>query len=365
MPEFSFIVPLKNGESTIEKCLTSIVSQTGDFEVIVVNNGSTDRGVEIARTFNRVGILSCKTPGPGAARNFGSQFARGKYLVFIDADVELSSDWLSEVRDYLWDSPMDLLATTVVPAGSDGLVDEFRYFFAYFKSHGQFLSIRKRHTLAPVVNTAASVCLSSSFVEAGKFNEDLKHNEDLDLSVRMFFKGMNIGACSKATAKVEFRARFRMFAYLRRTFVKRSHSLMETVPFLESVLPQLRVAKKKSLSLKLFIIFNEMAGQAGEWFGRLNPRMKKIRNSVRTGWKIKLGRKFERFHFDDGESHYYPRKDHFFLFLDESVHLLKFPGLASQALGPDIAPALRKLNRGFPLNEGELTRLRALETFQT
>ncbi len=276
----------------------------------------------------------------------------------------MADGWLTEVTQYLQDTPVDFLATSVIPSLGNDIVDEFRYFFAYFKSHGKFLSIRKRNSLAPVINTAASVCLAASFNEAGKFNEDLRHNEDMDLSVRMFFNGMNLGACSNARSVVKFEATHRTLAYLKRSFVKRFFSLSDSVPFLESVLPQIRTARKKSLGLKIFIICNEIAGQLGGMGGRVFPGPRNLRKKVQAGWKVKLGKKFERFHFFEGSNFYFPRKDHFFLFMDESVHLLKLPGLASSIIDPGISPALRKLNRGVALNESDISILRKLDSFE-
>ncbi len=61
MPEYSFIIPLKNGEKTIQNCLSSVLKQYGDFEVIVVDNGSTDSGALFASRFPGVQVVSVQS----------------------------------------------------------------------------------------------------------------------------------------------------------------------------------------------------------------------------------------------------------------------------------------------------------------
>ena len=92
----SFIVIAYNIESYIERCLMSILGQTlKDIEVIVVNDGSTDKTLEkvkdISKLDNRVKIISQKNMGANAARKVGLFYAKGKYIVFIDGD-----DWVDK-----------------------------------------------------------------------------------------------------------------------------------------------------------------------------------------------------------------------------------------------------------------------------
>lgn len=87
----SVIVPLYNKAPYIRRTLDSILAQTyRDFEVIVVDDGSSDEGGEVVRrcTDSRVRIVWQKNAGPGAARNHGLAQARGRYIAFLDADDE-------------------------------------------------------------------------------------------------------------------------------------------------------------------------------------------------------------------------------------------------------------------------------------
>ena len=94
----SVIIPIYNGERYLDSCLTAIrQSAYAPYEIIVVDNGSTDDSVETARRHG-IGVVSCPGPsGPGAARNRGAHLAKGQILLFVDADVVIKPDTLSRV----------------------------------------------------------------------------------------------------------------------------------------------------------------------------------------------------------------------------------------------------------------------------
>lgn len=96
--QLSIIIPLYNVEDYIERCILSIVSQTvpsDSYELIIVNDGSTDRSKsivnELQKSNSSIKLINKKNGGPGSARNKGLDIAFGDYIFFIDAD-----DWISE-----------------------------------------------------------------------------------------------------------------------------------------------------------------------------------------------------------------------------------------------------------------------------
>ena len=98
MPMVSVVVPVYNGGVGFEQCLNHIRSSTyQNYELIVVDNGSTDDSVSIAQKYGDL-ILHCPGPsGPGAVRNMGVMRAQGEILLFIDADVVIRVDTLEKI----------------------------------------------------------------------------------------------------------------------------------------------------------------------------------------------------------------------------------------------------------------------------
>ena len=89
MPKFSIIVPVYNTEKYLRKCLDSIKNQTfNDYEVIIINDGSTDNSLSIVSAINdiRIKIYSKSNGGVSAARNDGIIHSVGDYILFLDAD---------------------------------------------------------------------------------------------------------------------------------------------------------------------------------------------------------------------------------------------------------------------------------------
>ena len=90
-PKVSVIIPVYNVEKYLGPCLDSILGQTlNNIEVICVDDGSTDRSLDILREYEkrdaRVKVLTQPNTNAGAARNKGIQQARGEYLSFLDSD---------------------------------------------------------------------------------------------------------------------------------------------------------------------------------------------------------------------------------------------------------------------------------------
>ena len=103
-PAISVVIPVYNVEKYVGKCLSSLVEQTfRDFEVIAVNDGSTDDSLEILRHFEQkydfIHVLSQKNAGMSQARNAGMELARGEYLSFVDSDDYVAPTFLAELYE--------------------------------------------------------------------------------------------------------------------------------------------------------------------------------------------------------------------------------------------------------------------------
>jgi cellulose synthase/poly-beta-1,6-N-acetylglucosamine synthase-like glycosyltransferase len=94
--EVSVIIPAYNAAATIGACLESVLAQrtVDEFEVLVIDDGSTDSTAQIAGRYPCVRVLRQENAGASAARNLGAWEARGWILCFIDADCEATPGWL-------------------------------------------------------------------------------------------------------------------------------------------------------------------------------------------------------------------------------------------------------------------------------
>ncbi len=97
MTRVSVIVPAYNAAQTLERCLTALAAQgfpSDEFEIIVVDDGSTDGTADIAARFSTVRLIHAEQRGAAAARNRGAREARGDLLLFTDADCEPTACWI-------------------------------------------------------------------------------------------------------------------------------------------------------------------------------------------------------------------------------------------------------------------------------
>jgi glycosyltransferase involved in cell wall biosynthesis len=108
MPFFSVVIALYNKEDFIENTLQSVLNQTfHDFEIIIVNDGSTDKSEEIVLKCKdeRINFLSKKNEGVSLARNFGVKNSKSDLIAFLDADDVWFPNHLMELRKLYLDFP--------------------------------------------------------------------------------------------------------------------------------------------------------------------------------------------------------------------------------------------------------------------
>ena len=120
MSQISVIVPVYNAEKGIEKCLESIQNQTfKDFEVLLINDGSTDKSVQICMHFcendSRFKLINQENQGPSAARNKGIDSSDSKYLAFVDSD------------DYIENNMLECLYTAAENNNADMTICGYRF----------------------------------------------------------------------------------------------------------------------------------------------------------------------------------------------------------------------------------------------
>jgi len=114
MPTISVIVPVYNLEEEIPKCLLSLLLQKfSDFEIIVIDDGSTDNSLSILNELSKkwgdkIRVFHRKNHGLSSSRNFGISKARGKYIAFSDGDDFVDPEFLSKLYRSIADSKSDI-----------------------------------------------------------------------------------------------------------------------------------------------------------------------------------------------------------------------------------------------------------------
>lgn len=114
MKKVSVVVPIYNAEAYLERALKEIIQQTYiDIEIILVNDGSTDKSLEICKKYmkkdNRIKIVTGENHGAAYARNQGIKNATGDYLLFIDADDIIDNNYIKILMSTLKEDKYDLI----------------------------------------------------------------------------------------------------------------------------------------------------------------------------------------------------------------------------------------------------------------
>lgn len=139
--KFSMIVPVYNVEAYLDDCLTSLQSQEyTDFEVICVNDGSTDGSREILSEwesrFPQLKVIDRENGGLSAARNTGLETASGDYVVFVDSDDWVESTMLSRLAEEAHGEDMICFACRKSDSGAtDTLIPEQNGGWNYYNRH--------------------------------------------------------------------------------------------------------------------------------------------------------------------------------------------------------------------------------------
>ena len=127
-PFFSVIIPVYNAEGLIGDCLDGLSKQTFQaFEIIIVNDGSTDASLQQIEDYLLKASLNCRiftqaNSGAGAARNVGLRQAVGEYIVFLDADDHMDESFLEETKNVIDDAGVDVVYVDHVRERKDGTV---------------------------------------------------------------------------------------------------------------------------------------------------------------------------------------------------------------------------------------------------
>lgn len=199
-PFFSVVVPVLDGGADFERCLAALAdSEFRDYELIVVDDGSTDGSAGIAAAHGARIVRSRGHIGPGASRNLGADQARGEVLFFLDADCEVHPDTLGRAAGVLRAAtpPDAVFGSYDAAPGAGGLV-------ARYKNLQHHWVHQRGQAEAGTFWAGCGAVRRSVFRDVGGFDGELFPRpsiEDIELGYRLRESGYTVRLCPAMQVK--------------------------------------------------------------------------------------------------------------------------------------------------------------------
>lgn len=184
----SIIIPLYNAEQYFRECIDSLYQQDlaeEDFEVIVINDGSTDGSLALAQQLaaehTNITVVSKENEGQGVARNLGMNMAKGDYITFVDSDDYLISHTIEFILNQCIASNIDMCFTPLRIWLADG-----NYHNAYNSKISGIVTGEQLILSGITLGTSCAIFYKATFLkESGLlFREDIMH-EDVDFIYKL------------------------------------------------------------------------------------------------------------------------------------------------------------------------------------
>jgi len=207
-PSYSIIVVNHNGGSLIARCIESVVRFTDDFELILVDNSSTDGSdLAIADVHPETVILKNRTNlGFSRASNMGILHAKGPWIVLLNPDTIVTPNWLANLSECMKSSPRHGLATPTLMSPNHAIIDESGLTFDFSTGstrgrgaggvdNGQF-NVREWIRLC---SFACTMIKRDVFKEIGLLDEKMfLYYEDVDFCLRARIAGWKVMYCPES-----------------------------------------------------------------------------------------------------------------------------------------------------------------------
>lgn len=194
----SVIIPVWNDALRVIKCVNALKNQKfapEAYEIIVVDNGSTDSTFEKLREVNHITVLRELKPGSYAARNKGLSVAKGRYVAFTDSDCVPDENWLVSLTECAeTQAKLGAVAGDVSFFKDDAdNIDDASLAYENFFSMNQEEYARKGTCI-----TANWLSKKETLIELGGFNAKLKSGGDHDMAKRLTNNGLSVVFCKQA-----------------------------------------------------------------------------------------------------------------------------------------------------------------------
>lgn len=197
----SVIVPIYNTEMYLRKCVESLLMQTleqNQIEILLIDDGSTDGSLEICKEyagyFNNIKVFTQENEGCSAARNFGIQKAKGKYIMYLDSDDTITPNTIKNVTEF-FDAHYDE-------------IDMVSYYDQHYKDDKplpphiryKYLTETKIYDLNETIfalQARLSICVKNCFEDNIYFDTSMNYQEDQKYCCQILQNKMKIGYCKE------------------------------------------------------------------------------------------------------------------------------------------------------------------------
>ncbi|MDN3676610.1 glycosyltransferase family A protein [Flavobacterium paronense] len=187
MPYFSIVIPVYNKEKFVAKTIESALSQTfTDYEIIIVNDGSTDQSEAKISTFkdNRIQYYSKKNEGVAITRNFGIEKATADYICFLDADDFWHPNFLETMHRFTSELPEQKVFAAAIEIETKNKCIPALYSISS-KSKFEIVNFFDASQKECVLWTSSACIHRNVFENIGAFDTKIKHGEDTELWIRI------------------------------------------------------------------------------------------------------------------------------------------------------------------------------------
>lgn len=192
LPLISIVMPVYNSEKTISRAIQSVLNQTyNNIELLIINDGSTDKSEIIINGYlydNRIKYVFQKNSGPSKARNKGIETALGKYIIFVDSDDYIKSDYIEKLFNGITLNDSDICC-----CGYECLERNSTYLQHDFMPYG--LIEKEKFVKMILLGTGGTVCskiykLSTIIKNKIKFDEKYNMCEDQLFAISVWEKSL-------------------------------------------------------------------------------------------------------------------------------------------------------------------------------
>ena len=184
---FSIVIPVYNKEKFVPKTIESVLCQNfTDFEIIIVNDGSTDQSEAKILEFkdSRIHYYSKKNEGVAVARNFGIEKATADYICFLDADDFWLPNYLETMHRFISELPEQQVFASAIEIETKNKTIPAHYSIPQ-KSEFEIVDFFEASQKECVLWTSSACIHKSVFEKVGTFDTKIKHGEDTELWIRI------------------------------------------------------------------------------------------------------------------------------------------------------------------------------------